>query len=96
MFRGCLESSTERQNQYIFVMIIDLILDRKDGAKYSPREFYFAVLEYRDIWPELSDPITKALDGGTEKDIKRALCDYVLTQGYNPEICDYINRVSWL
>ena len=35
-------------------------LYRKDGLKYSPLDFYAAVLEYRDIWPELSDPITRA------------------------------------
>lgn len=77
-------------------MIIDLILDRRGGVAYDPQQFYFDVLEYRDIWPELSDPITRALDGGTEEDVKRELCKYVNGQGYNPEICDYINSVSWL
>ena len=77
-------------------MIIDLILDRRGGVAYDPQQFYFDVLEYRDIWPELSDPITQALDGGTEEDVKKELCKYVTENGYNPEICDYINSVSWL
>ena len=77
-------------------MIIDLILDRKDGQKYNAREFYCDVAEYGDIWPNLAHPITRALDGGTEEDVKRALCDYVIKCGYLPEICAYINSVSWL
>ena len=77
-------------------MIIDLILDRRGGVAYDPQQFYFDVLEYREIWPELSDPITRALDGGTEEDVKRELCKYVTENGYSPEICDYINSVSWL
>lgn len=77
-------------------MIIDLILDRKDGRTYDPVQFYSEVLEYRGICPELSDPITRALDAGTEDDVKKALCEYVTGEGYAPEICDYINSVSWL
>lgn len=77
-------------------MIIDLILDRKDGEKYRPNEFYYSVLEYRESWPELSDPITRAMDGGTENDVKKALCDYILKCGYNVALCDYINAVNWL
>lgn len=77
-------------------MIVDLILDRKAGDRYSPTDFYSSVLEYRDIWPELSDPITRAMDGGTEADVRRELCAYIDNAGYNPEIKDYINRVNWL
>ena len=83
-------------NQPITIMIIDLILDRKDGEKYRQNEFYFNVLEYRESWPELSDPITRAMDGGTESDVKNALCDYILKCGYNTTICDFINSVNWL
>lgn len=77
-------------------MIIDLILDRRAGDAYNARDFYCDVLQYRETWPDLSDPITKAMDGGTEKDVKEALCSYVRAAGYNPEICDYINSVNWL
>ena len=73
-------------------MIIDLILDRQDGFGYSPKEFYDEVSEYgEDGWE-----IARALDSGTEQDIKKALCDYVVDNDYNADICDYINSVKWL
>lgn len=77
-------------------MIIDLILDRKDGDAYSPREFYEAVQEYGDVFGSIAWNITLAMDGGTEDDVKSELCGYVLEQGYNPQICEYINSVNWL
>lgn len=77
-------------------MIIDLILDRKDGCKYNAREFYFEIMEYASTFPELANPITQAMDSGTEQDVKNELCKYVLDCGYNPKICDYINSVKWL
>lgn len=77
-------------------MIIDLILDRKDGYKYNPKEFYNEVMDYGDTWPELANPITYAMDTGTDDDVKRELCGYVIKCGYNPKICDYINSVEWL
>ena len=65
-------------------MIIDLILDRKEGygTPYNTREG----TDYK---------ISRALDGGSEKDVKKALCEYVMGE-YNPKICNYINSVSWL
>lgn len=77
-------------------MIIDLICDRMDGEEYSPREFYFKVMEYGEIWPNLAWPIARAMDGGTEKDVKRELCAYIDNNGYNPEIKNFINLVNWL
>ena len=77
-------------------MIIDLILDRKDGDEYRAGDFYFEVLSYRDIWPDISDPITRAMDYGTEADVRRELCKYIDEQGYNPKIKKYINSVNWI
>lgn len=77
-------------------MIIDLILDRKDGYKYRPKDFYDYVMDYGETWPELANPITAAMDSGTEEDVKRELCEYVIKCGYNTAICDYINSVEWL
>lgn len=77
-------------------MVIDLILDRKYGAKYKAREFYTDMMRYHDIFPEITEPILSALDGGTEKDVKRELCKYIREQGYNEGICGYINSVTWL
>jgi SOS response regulatory protein OraA/RecX len=74
-------------------MIIDLILDRKDGHEYKAKEFYDDVMAYEE---GTDYKISRALDGGTEKDVKRELCDYIIRNNYNPKICNYINRVTWL
>lgn len=76
-------------------MIIDLILDRKDGEPYNPKDFYTNVLAYEDTF-NFEPAISKAMDYGEEEDVKRALCDYINRQNYNPSICDYINSVNWL
>lgn len=82
-------------------MIIDLILDRKDfgavftdngSVKYNANDFYRAIFDYGEIGFD----ITRALDCGTEQDTKRALCDYIDNEQYNPDIKDYINSVDWL
>ena len=93
-------------------MIIDYILDRKDEEEdmrqgythkkmpngdliplaYDPMRFYRNIIGYGEIaWPILS-----AMDYGTEQDVKNELCSYVMTQNYNPAICDYINSRNWL
>ena len=66
----------------------------KDGFvwNYDPREFYYCVLGYEKVGNE----ITAAMDYGTEKDVKQALCNYIDKQNYNPEIKNYINSVNWL
>lgn len=77
-------------------MIIDLILDRMDGDVYSPYSFYNELQEYGNTFNEIAWDIARAMDEGTEEDVKRELCRYVLEQGYNPQICDYITSVNWL
>ena len=74
-------------------MIIDLILDRKDGQKYSPKKFYNEVMQYSGLYGE---EIAAALDGGSNNDIKNALCRYVVDNEYNEDICEYIQSVKWL
>lgn len=76
-------------------MIIDLILDRKCGCSYSPKEFRRRVAEYGETWPEMAAPILEAMDNGTDGTVKAALCQYVIGNEYNPEICDYICSVRW-
>ena len=73
-------------------MIIDIILDRKDGEKYNPEQFYRDVTEYGEIGFD----ITRAMDSGTEKDVKSALCKYVTDNGYADRICKYVKSVKWL
>ena len=77
-------------------MIIDLILDRQDGASYSPKSFYDRVVGYSETFPEIANPIATALDSGDEIDVKRELSKYVIDQDYNPEIISYIQSVNWL
>ena len=79
-------------------MIIDLILDRKDNEQlnnsddYNAKEFYNGCMRYGKI----ADEITRAMDSGTEEEVKQALCSYIQEQGYNPEIVEYIKRKKWL
>ena len=77
-------------------MIIDLILDRKDGAEYVPRDFYNAVCEYEDIFESLGFNISRAMDSGNESEVRIALCQYVLNHGHNSDITKYIHSVNWL
>lgn len=77
-------------------MIGDLICDRKDGQKYSAREFYWGVMNYRETWPEWADAITRAMDAGEEQDVIAALCNYIKEAGWNGQLCDYISSVKWL
>lgn len=83
-------------------MIIDLILDRKDNISegftddYNAHDFYMECMSYNSIFNGIADGITRAMDGGTETDVKRELCKYITNNGYNPLICDFIKSVSWL
>lgn len=76
-------------------MIIDLILDRRDGMPYDPREFYREILDYSEVF-EFAYPIALAIEKGPEQVVKFELCRYIIDSGLNPEICDYINSVAWL
>lgn len=71
-------------------MVIDYILDRKDGYGYDVKEFYDACMAYEEF------DIARALDSGTEKDVKKALCNYVIDNDYSKSICKYINSENWL
>lgn len=73
-------------------MIIDCILDRKDYDSYNANDFYFSVLDYGRV----GDEITRAMDEGTDEDVKSALCNYIDRNGYNPEIKNFINSKRWL
>ena len=79
-------------------MIIDLILDREgweqDGypGTYNAKQFYDDCMEYGGSgWY-----IARAMDFGTEEQVKEQLCKYIDGNHYNPEIKDYINSVNWI
>ena len=76
-------------------MIIDLILDRKDGKTYDVYAFYHNVRQYENIF-KFDPDISIALDYGSESDIKEALKRYISKQGYNPNINNYIDSVNWI
>jgi hypothetical protein len=87
-------------------MIIDTILNRKDGRNiyingngnaratslYNAKNFYTDVMQYGEI----GHKIAEALDNGQECDVKQALCNYINYNEYNPAICEYINSVQWI
>lgn len=76
-------------------MIIDLILDRKDGVPYDPRKFYYEILGYENTF-NFDFSISETLDYGSELDVKNTLKKYIKTQGYNEDINQYIDSVNWL
>lgn len=59
---------------------------------YTAAGFYREVMRYGKI----GHGITAALDYGAEADVKRALCEYIDRNEYNPEIKEYVNSVQWL
>jgi len=77
-------------------MIIDLILDRKDGKEYNAKRFYNDIMICYCSFPDIALPIADALDSGKEEDVKRELKKYIKEQGYNSNIVEYINSVDWL
>lgn len=81
-------------------MLIDMILDRKNGEEsgesYSAADFYRKLIPYQSEFPAIIMPITRAFDSGTEEDVKLALCRYIVEQKYNGLICGYICNREWL
>lgn len=77
-------------------MLVDYILDRKDGIAYNAKELYDYCQEMGAIHGDLYWNVARALDAGTNEDIQRELCRYIEKSGYNMSICDYIKSVNWL
>ena len=78
-------------------MIVDMILDRKDGTPYSAKDFYNYCMEESMIFGYyIGGEIRRAMDRRKNADVQEALCKYILEQDYNPDICDYIRSVDWL
>lgn len=75
-------------------MIIDLILNRKDGQTYDVNSFADMASKYADTFADYR--IINALGMGTEKDIKKVLCNYIKRNNYNNNLCNYINQQNWL
>lgn len=75
-------------------MIIDYILDRRGGEPYDYEDFKQYVKDEERIFG-FKDGLHEALSSGDEAAAKKALCSYILSQGYNREICKYVNSVAW-
>lgn len=75
-------------------MIIDVILDRQEGCKYSPLQ----ILCYTDerVYGKDFEYILHAFQDLSETDVKAALKRYIDEQRYNPEIKKYIDSVDWV
>lgn len=83
-------------------MIIDIILDRREGAiNYDAATHLKAIYDYATFFH--MNNLAAAVDGGTEDDVKAALMDYVISGGCNPDIhhhnfldlCLFIKAVRW-
>lgn len=81
-------------------MIIDVILDRRGYEKKDGDLGWWNREHLRDIYDYAMEfgfhDLARAVDGGTEQDIRRELCRYIDTQKYNPGIKKYIRSVKWL
>lgn len=75
-------------------MIIDVILDRKDGAiDYVPATHLKAIYDYATD-ARMTD-LARALDSGNEDDVKAALMRYIVACGYPTALLDYVASVRW-
>lgn len=90
------EEKDLEESKQLNEMVIDLILDRKEGMPYSPADFYGDCMQYSSTFNGIADAITRAMDEGTEEDVKKAICDYIRANDYNEKICDFVNSVQWL
>ena len=72
-------------------MIIDLILDRKNGIPYIAREFYNNVMQYGKIGHD----IASALDSGENGDVQFELAKYIKENGYDLSLIEYVNSFGW-
>lgn len=75
-------------------MIIDVILDRQEGAiDYVPETHLRAIYDYATD-AGMTD-IATAVDSGNEADVKAALMRYITACGYPSALLDYIASVRW-
>ena len=75
-------------------MIIDIILDRQDGAiNYAPETHLKAIYDYATD-ARMTD-IARALDSGNEADVRAALMRYIKVCGYPSALLDYVASVRW-
>lgn len=73
-------------------MLIDQILDRRDGCRYSAKELYYYCME--SINPHCQ-AVSAALDSNDDEAVKRALISYLLYGLYPLDIINFVLSVKW-
>ena len=76
-------------------MIVDLILERREGEPYDAEDFYDYVIEAETLF-DLPRDISRAMDSGDDEAVKAALCEYLRANGYNEKLCEYVRGQKWL
>ena len=66
------------------------------SERYTAKNFYDGLMLYNGSMPDIAGAIIDAMDGGTEEDVKKELCYYIIGNEYNKNICDYIQSKEWL
>jgi len=74
--------------------ILQLILERKNGALYDDMDFYMDVYATEEA-ANRGFNISGAMEI-SEEATKAALCDYVFKNGLDNALCDYISSVTWV
>lgn len=82
-------------------MIIDEILDRKCWEEegydvYNAHDFYMYCMKASTVCGRIGDEITSAMDYGENEDVQNAICNYIINNEYNPQICDYVRSKNWI
>ena len=72
-------------------MIIDEILDLKDGYKKEVDLDYI----YNEAKIFNFDDLAEAIENGNNKDIQRALINYITTQNYNSSLVEFIKKTTF-
>lgn len=79
-------------------MVIDMIMERKDGEPFDPEEFREYLREDERVWRDgyFTDSILDEPDPEErERLMKEALCRYIREEQYNEDIIPYIMSVGW-
>lgn len=74
-------------------MIIDTIMDRRDGCAYGHDDMTY-MHEEAETFGFVD--LARALDSGSEDDIRRELCRYIDDGGYRQDVKKYVNSVDWI
>lgn len=79
-------------------MIVDEILDRRDGSSFNPDRFREYVLEECRIF-NFDIPFSSAFNEKDEKNkedlVKRCLILYIIENNYNINIISFVLAVKW-